>query len=194
MWAARTQSIPSGVRTEIYEDGAQLSFRDFFALLEGSSEFALWYSRLVADCEFESFFWEMPGLTTSTIQNGAEFVVIASAALAGLRADAAPFQSHFSARPGSDVIAFPNLGNDALLIVPAPIDSDDSFPHLAAFLRNAQGTQIVSLWQVAARAVRENLGSAPRWLSTAGLGVSWLHLRLDTRPKYFNFAPYKKAY
>ena len=30
------------------------------------------------------------------------------------------------------------------------------------------------------------------WLSTAGLGVYWLHLRLDTRPKYYSFQPYRK--
>ena len=193
MWAAHTQCIPSGARIEIYGDGAQLSFGEFFALLERNTDFAHWYSRLITDCDFESFFWELPGLTTETIQNGAEFVVIASAALSRLQPDATPFQSHFSAQPGSDVIEFPNLGNDALLIVPAPIDPGDSFPHLAAFLRNAHGTQVVSLWRVAARAVLENVGSAPRWLSAAGLGVPWLHLRLDTRPKYYNFLPYKEV-
>ena len=43
------------------------------------------------------------------------------------------------------------------------------------------------------QAIRENLGPIPRWLSTAGLGVPWLHLRLDTRPKYYQYGPYKNA-
>jgi hypothetical protein len=30
-----------------------------------------------------------------------------------------------------------------------------------------------------------------RWLSTSGLGVSWLHMRLDSTPKYYNWQPYK---
>ncbi len=193
MWAAHTRTIPSGERTEIFEDSAQLSFKEFFVLLERSEDFALWYSELIASSAFEAFFWELPPLTTETIGHGAEFVVIESASLARIRSDPIPFQSHFSAQPGSGVIEFPNLGGDALLIVPAPIGSVDSYPHLAAFLRTAPRSQIISLWRVAARAVLENLGSAPRWLSTAGLGVSWLHLRLDTRPKYYNFLPYKET-
>ena len=191
MWAAHTQTIPSGERIEIFEDNAQLSFSEFFAFLERSEDFAHWYSELLASSEFEAFFWELPPLTTETIGHGAEFVVIESASLARLRSDPIPFQSHFSAQAGSDVIEFPNLGGDALLFVPAPIGSVDSYPHLAAFLRTAPRSQIISLWRVTAQAVLENLGSAPRWLSTAGLGVSWLHLRLDTRPKYYNFSPYK---
>lgn len=32
----------------------------------------------------------------------------------------------------------------------------------------------------------------PLWVSTSGLGVSWLHVRLDSRPKYYTYAPYKQ--
>ncbi len=28
-------------------------------------------------------------------------------------------------------------------------------------------------------------------VSTNGLGVAWLHVRLDTRPKYYTFQPYR---
>jgi hypothetical protein len=31
----------------------------------------------------------------------------------------------------------------------------------------------------------------PVWLSTAGAGVPWLHVRLDDRPKYCCFRPYQ---
>ena len=30
------------------------------------------------------------------------------------------------------------------------------------------------------------------WLSTSGLGVYWLHVRLDSRPKYYTYEPYKR--
>ncbi len=33
----------------------------------------------------------------------------------------------------------------------------------------------------------------PVWLSTAGAGVSWLHVRLDDRPKYYGHGPYRTA-
>jgi hypothetical protein len=50
-----------------------------------------------------------------------------------------------------------------------------------------------AVWATAARLVRENLGDTPRWLSTAGLGVPWLHLRLDSYPKYYRYRPYTTA-
>ncbi len=193
MWEAITHPIPSGTKIEIFENDSQLSFRELFALLKRSADFAIWYSELVASCEFEAFFWELPPLTADTIGNGAEFVVIESVALSRLRPDPAPFQSQFSRQPGSDVIEFPNLGGDALLVVPTQIGSADSYPHLGAFLRFAPRGQIVALWRATANVVDANLGITPRWLSTAGLGVAWLHLRLDTRPKYYNFLPYKEA-
>ncbi len=30
------------------------------------------------------------------------------------------------------------------------------------------------------------------WVSTSGDGVSWLHLRIDTRPKYYQHAAYAR--
>ena len=33
-------------------------------------------------------------------------------------------------------------------------------------------------------------GDMPLWVSTAGLGVSWLHVRLDARPKYYRHDAY----
>ena len=31
----------------------------------------------------------------------------------------------------------------------------------------------------------------PLWLSTNGLGVAWLHARIDARPKYYSHRPYR---
>jgi hypothetical protein len=64
---------------------------------------------------------------------------------------------------------------------------------LAAFLREGPSDQVHDLWHRTARAVRENLGAKPMWLSTAGLGVAWLHIRLDSRPKYYRFDGYRRA-
>jgi hypothetical protein len=37
------------------------------------------------------------------------------------------------------------------------------------------------------------MSAKPVWLSTAGAGVSWLHVRLDDQPKYYGFALYRSA-
>ena len=169
MWDIREQPVPSGIRIEVFREDIQLSFRELFFLLKSNAEFACWYSEILAGCDFEAFFLEFPPLTTTT------------------------FESQFLLQRDSDVIIFPNLGGDALLIVPIQLDSIEFYPHLATFLRNAPRDQIRIFWKVAGDAVHESLSRTPRWLSTAGLGVSWLHLRLDTRPKYYSFSPYKPA-
>jgi hypothetical protein len=57
-------------------------------------------------------------------------------------------------------------------------------------VRQAAQSQIENLWRETGRAMRENLSERKLWLSTSGLGVSWLHIRLDSYPKYYQHRPY----
>ena len=91
-----------------------------------------------------------------------------------------------------DVVTFPNLGGDAIMVVPCPRAADSVYGHLASFVRNAAESQVHSLWQSVGEAMRKRLSEKAVWLSTAGLGVSWLHVRLDSRPKYYGYAPFKQ--
>jgi hypothetical protein len=34
-------------------------------------------------------------------------------------------------------------------------------------------------------------GPRPLWLSTAGGGVDWVHMRLDDQPKYYRHLPWR---
>jgi hypothetical protein len=65
-----------------------------------------------------------------------------------------------------------------------------AYPHLARFVRRAPAAQQIELWSHLARALETRLSPARLWVSTAGLGVDWLHVRLDSRPKYYRYAPY----
>ena len=96
---------------------------------------------------------------------------------------------------GERVIAFPNLGNDAILVVPLPTDQRPAadYVHLAAFVRRAPAEQVHELWRVVGAAMEARLSDQPLWLSTAGMGVAWLHVRLDTRPKYYGFDEYREG-
>ena len=38
----------------------------------------------------------------------------------------------------------------------------------------------------------QTVNDKPTWLSTAGMGVAWLHVRLDQRPKYYAHRPYRE--
>ena len=78
------------------------------------------------------------------------------------------------------------------MVVPCEIASPSAYPHLAAFVRGAPAQQRHALWQRVARTMLGRLSDQPVWLSTAGAGVSWLHVRLDDRPKYYSFSEYRQ--
>ena len=104
------------------------------------------------------------------------------------------FREHFSKdADGDGVVTFPNLGGDATLVVPCPVGPPSSYAHLAAFVRNASERQRHALFAALGASVLSHLSDRPLWVSTAGMGVYWLHLRLDSRPKYYRHAPYKRA-
>jgi hypothetical protein len=90
-------------------------------------------------------------------------------------------------------VSFPNLGDDAFLVAPCPRTPLAAYPHLAAFARHAPDAQQHALWQAVSGALSRRLDQRPLWLSTSGLGVAWLHVRLDLRPKYYTFGPYRQT-
>ncbi|HEU5075095.1 MAG TPA: hypothetical protein VFU02_12985, partial [Polyangiaceae bacterium] len=67
-----------------------------------------------------------------------------------------------------------------------------AYTHLAAFLRHAPPEQCEVLLREVGFAARECLRNEPFWLSTSGLGVAWLHVRIDSRPKYYQYTPYRR--
>jgi hypothetical protein len=175
-------------------DGARpLPAREVIGLWRDDESFRQFYCELLAASSFPAFFWETPPLTRQTIERPFEFVLVGSSALLGLRPDPSPFATHFSSRGDGVILTFPNLGGDAHLVVPAPVADHRCYTHLAAFLREAPAAQCSALWQNTALAVLQRISDVPLWLSTAGLGVSWLHLRVDSRPKYYRHAPYRQV-
>jgi hypothetical protein len=69
-----------------------------------------------------------------------------------------------------------------------------SHGHLGAFVHSAPAAQREALWRAVGAAAREAAKrDDPTWLSTAGSGVPWLHIRLDARPKYYHHLDYKET-
>lgn len=194
MYAMNTADIPSGRQYRVLEDGSPMPYERFFERLETSASFTDWYSAELAAFDAAAFYWELPPLTRETIVRDAEFVLIEAPMLARIPPERAPFASYFDRAQHEDVIVFPNLGGDAILIVPCPRGPDEHYPHLAAFLRGADTQQVRALWQKTAQEMLRRVGARPTWLSTAGGGVAWLHIRIDSRPKYYSYAPYRDAH
>lgn len=137
---------------------------------------------------FDAVAWECPALSRRSLGDPGRFVVVESPSLARVPPEPDAFAEHFGQEP---VAVFSNLGGSSTLIAPAP-DGGPGFPHLLAFLRTADPTRIDALWRTVAAVALGEVSERPRWLSTAGLGVYWLHVRLDPRPKYYRHAPYRE--
>ena len=133
-------------------------------------------------------FWEHTPFVKSNIETKAEFVLVDAPMLDALQANKEAFRSYFS---NDAVVSFRNIGGDAILVAPSPIEASTDYAHLAAFLRTASASQVRALWQNVALSVSRTLADRPVWLSTSGLGVAWLHIRLDSSPKYYQHQPYK---
>jgi hypothetical protein len=192
MWQSHLQQISSQTtRTTLTDESNALSFRQIIDLWQARGELRKFFTAAITECSFDAFLWETPPVTKGTLDRPFGFVLVASASLSRLAPDPSPFQAHFSSRRSEPVLTFPNLGGDALLVVPAPVVDEYCYTHLARFLRDAPKTQVDAFWRSVGRAMHDRVSSTPTWLSTAGMGVSWLHLRLDSRPKYYRHEPYK---
>ncbi len=180
-------------RFQIYSllgDGAVLSWREVLTLWQNDPEFGRFYLGFLADVPFEAYFWEHPPITLSELDKGYEVSFYDSPALAGKRADSRRFASFF--KPDSPVVSFLNLGGDARLIVPCPQTSEDAFTHLARFVHTAPEAQGLALMQLLGTTLLAEIGAKKIYLSTSGLGVFWLHIRLDERPKYYQSRRYRE--
>ena len=131
----------------------------------------------------------MPPLTFIDLRFPFEFVLVKSDLLENFSANAKAFRNYFSS--SKSIVTFQNLGGDAQLIVPVPISENANYPHLATFIRNAPLEQKRELCKIVAQEYQKKIEEKPIWLSTAGLGVSWLHIRIDNRPKYYRYQLYK---
>jgi hypothetical protein len=189
-WQAEREPLDSGrvQRLRIRCGRIGLDFAGWLDALARDAVFRAGFNTMLADAPFAGFFWEMPGLTRADLNRPYECVVVDSPALAGMAADAAAFSGHFTER--DDVAEFSSLGQDAWLVAPCPHGPREACAHLAAFVRGAPVTQQQVFWQRVAVAVQARLCDRPLWLSTSGLGVCWLHARLDSASKYYTWQPY----
>lgn len=190
---SETLSSEGTIKYRIRCNGHILSYGAALTLLQENENFRSLFIRLLRDAPFESYRWETPALTTSNVKRDFEFVLLDAPGLR-VRANRGAFREHFrSDGQNEGVVVFPNLSKNAILVVPSPLDDTSAHPHLAAFMKTAPDSQVQALWQTVAKTMQTHLGSAPIWLSTAGGGVAWLHVRLDAYPKYYRHVPYKAS-
>lgn len=191
MWTCRSEQLDNGRVFKFAIDFGAIAaqYDEVVRRWQSDSEFRSFFLGLLAATPFAAFRWETPGVTIANANRPFEFVIQDSPGLA-TNADPQAFAEHFSAGTNG-VVTFSNLGTDAILVVPCPDGPTSAYGHLAAFVRRAPEPQRHALFEAVGTAMQKRLSARPVWLSTAGAGVSWLHGRLDDRPKYYGYAPYR---
>lgn len=189
MWTTRGERLanPVGTRVGLDRAGRPVTWSEVIEGWRSDALFRTQFTAILAESPYTAFRWETPAVTSRTLTRPFGFVLLDSPGLARTP-DREAFAEHF--RPDAEVVTFANLGRDAILVVPTPRAPSDCYGQLAAFVRAAPAAQRHALWQAVAEAMTRRVGAKPVWLSTAGAGVSWLHVRLDDRPKYYGFQPY----
>jgi hypothetical protein len=174
---------------------------------------------IIRNSPFRAVFFETKGChhASNWQTKHFEFVLVDAPDLrsfAESRPDPLAFAEYMTASccNSSDGCAFPNMSGDTQLIAPCAavashhhhvahnnIDRNQlqdfvAYSHLAAFCHNAPANQVSRVWQLAAKEYQDRVNngrSKSVWLSTSGMGISWLHFRLDSRPKYYQYKPFQ---
>jgi hypothetical protein len=194
-WVVQMERIdPGTLKCLLLRDDAAVSRSAFARVLGEDRELRSVLTESICRAPFEAVFLETPPFSPERADAPFEYVLVESRRLAGAVADSTSFAARFADDPSS-IVSFANLGGDAYLVVPRPLDGGDAYAHLAAFARGGAVEQVDALWVRVARAIDRwtTDRSGPLWVSTSGLGVPWLHVRLDAAPKYYSHAAYREA-
>ncbi len=195
MWIAHQQDIerPAGAKIAIVGAGGPCSFAETIANWRDSEAFRDFFIAGLAALPFAAFFWEMPPLRRGQSDLPYEYAALRGDELARRPANPDAFSEYLEGGdPANTIVSFRNLGGDALLVAPKPMAAPDAYGHIGAFVRLAPPRQRHRLFQTLADAILRMLKDTegPIWISTSGLGVPWVHVRLDTHPKYYSYPPY----
>ena len=133
------------------------------------------------------FIWRTRALDTGAPRSGRFEQTLTPCSKLDVPQNYDAFRDKLRAAPrGALCIRFPNLSGDTTLVVPTPPRRGRAYTTLRDFLRHAPVNQQQALWREVARAARDAVRRHGRvWISTHGLGVAFLHVRLCAHPKYY---------
>ena len=174
---------------------APMSFRTGLGLLERTAGDGGELAEAVADAVAAvagakgAVFLEFPGLAAGQ-DPPFQFALLPAPGLLRMREDAGSFAEHLADCGGRSVTSFRNLAGDSTLVAPCPA-AGVQHGHLAAFLRSAPRDRRAALFREVGAQAAAYAGGRTLYLSTSGSGVAWLHVRLDPRPKYYQYDPFR---
>ena len=182
---------PEGERLAFITGCRQLGFGEVLAAWRDEPSIRDMTLAALAATPHPAIFWEMPRLDADSLGRPYEGMILRAMGLDTIEPDPRAFADKFVVQSNETVAVFDNLGGDATLIAPRPEAARSAYGHLAAFVRAAPRGQAHALLRTVAETALARVGRRPLWISTSGLGVPWLHVRLDQRPKYYACRRYR---
>ncbi|HEV7280226.1 MAG TPA: hypothetical protein VGN57_08440 [Pirellulaceae bacterium] len=191
----RHSLAPALERLTVRRGERPATFREVAEGWRSDDAFAESFAQALRGSPFRGFCWECPALRSLTLDRPFECVLSKNDAINDREPDAVSFAEAFelSELPNGMIAGFENLSADAYLLAPLPLSEEANYVHLASFHRTAPADQVRELWRSVGQTLLERAGLQPLWLSTAGGGVAWLHVRFDERPKYYSHKPYARS-
>ena len=166
-----------------------ISYQQFFINLKSDINFRSSFINLLKKSKFKSYRFETPSVNSSKTEQPFELVLVNAPELNDLQ-DPVPFEEHMD-KSSKNIISFLNLSKSSELIIPNIKSNKNVYSHLANFVRNAPIPQVHELFKVVRTKVLNSISTQNIWVSTAGAGVDWLHVRIDKKPKYYRYKNYK---
>ena len=192
-WSHHCESLRLGRATKytLSHRGMPLTFdRALDLLMSAEQGLTGALTELLRSSPYSAYRWETPPISTLNIGRPFEFVLTDDPFL-DMTPEPEVFRDHFVRAPaGTPVLAVPNLSGTATMVIPRQIAEPGAYTHLSNFVRHAPSDQVVALWACVAATARSKVSEMPLWVSTAGGGVSWLHVRIEGTPKYYAHRPY----
>lgn len=95
------------------------------------------------------------------------------------------FKSHIKKSKNKYVTSFYNLNKDTILVVPVH-RRYKNYATIKDFCDNASITQQKYFWKEVAKLIKNIIKKEKYiWVSTHGLGVPYMHIRISNKPKYY---------
>lgn len=202
-----------GYKYKFYYQDRIATYKEFIYLLNSINIDIINQLNTILTKHSIAIFWECVPITKYEFdKKGFEFVVLPAYELNKRIVDIQPFNEYFTNnyKQESTIIAIDNIDKSSRLVIPCPnskiieqintkeLNMNDlqHMTHLNIFLKYSQENIKYDLWKKVSEEMLIRINNQSDdykkiWLSTSGLGVSWLHIRLDSYPKYYNYQEYK---
>jgi len=163
------------IQVTLDRGSAVASYAEVIECWRRDAGFGVWFNGVLTSAPFAAFRWETRPVSDATANDPFEFVVLDSPDLAR-EPDPDTFAEHFRLDPRADVLAFTNLGGDAIMVMPRPAGAASACGHLAAFVRNAPEPVVFheSADMIARVMMYAPARDRPRGASDRADGVDWL--------------------